>query len=119
VGQIEVETVTLEQLAARYGNPAFVKIDVEGLDDRVLLGMSFKPSALSFEFNRLLPAVAQRCMDAPVISSGYEFNFQEGDQMSYVSPTWFEREEFASRLDELAGSGQWGDVVARLRGSAT
>jgi FkbM family methyltransferase len=111
--QIEVESVTLDQLAERHGIPNFVKIDVEGFDDRAMFGMSFRPSALSFEFNRLLPAVAHRCLDAPAISSGYEFNFQEGDEMRYLSPTWFERMEFAERLDSLVGSIQWGDVIAR------
>ena len=118
VGEVEVETVTLDQVAERHGIPHFVKIDVEGFDDRALFGMSFRPSMLSFEFNRLLPAVAQRCLGAPVLSSGYEFNFQEGEEMRYVSPIWFERPEFAVRLENLAGSIRWGDVFARLKGSA-
>lgn len=115
--QIEVDCITLDQLAERHGVPHFVKIDVEGLDDRVMWGMSFKPAGLTFEFNRLLSSIAWRCMDAPAISSGYEFNFQEWGEMRCVSPVWFERAEFMERLEGFVGSNQSGDVVARLKKS--
>jgi FkbM family methyltransferase len=113
--QIDVPAVTLDQLAERHGVPDFVKIDVEGFDDRVLLGMSFKPAALSFELNRRLPAVARRCLDAPAIASDYEFNFQDSSQMRCMSPRWLGRIEFAERLQSFLGSNEYGDVIARLK----
>jgi FkbM family methyltransferase len=78
--QIQVEAVTLDQLALRHGIPRLVKIDVEGFDDRVIRGMSFKPAALTFEFNRILPAVAISCLAAPALADGYEFNFIKGGE---------------------------------------
>jgi len=106
---IEVDVVTLDQLAARYGVPAFVKIDVEGFDDHVLRGMSFQPRALSFEFNREVPQVAQRCFEAPVLATGYEFNYTYGTKLS--SGQWMDAKELRSQI--FKGEKYFGDVVAR------
>jgi FkbM family methyltransferase len=112
-GEIEVEVTTLDRLAERYGVPAFVKIDVEGFDDHVVRGMSFKPATLTFEFNRLLPDAADRCLKAPTMSSDYEFNFVHGGKMQCVAPVWSMAEPFGKSLDTLAAKEQSGDVIAR------
>jgi FkbM family methyltransferase len=114
--EITVEKTTLDHLAARHGIPSVVKIDVEGFDDRVMSGMSFKPDVLTFEFNRLLPAIAVRCLESHVVASGYEFNFVRGVKMQCVAPMWLARKEFAERLNELVGDEPSGDVIARRVG---
>jgi hypothetical protein len=58
--ELEVDVVTLDQLADRYGIPTFVEIHAEGYDDHVLRGMAFRPPALSSEDNRLLPTAFKR-----------------------------------------------------------
>jgi FkbM family methyltransferase len=113
LASLEVDVITLDQLAQRYGNPAFVKIDAEGYDDHVLRGMSFKPRALCFEYNRLLPEVAARCFETPVLSSGYEFNFSRGFELKNVSEKWMSGPELCNRLSEFAASEEYGDVYAR------
>jgi FkbM family methyltransferase len=110
---VDVDVVTLDQLAGRYGIPAFVKIDAEGYDDHVLRGMSFQPKALTFEYAQILPQVASRCFETPVLSSGYEFNFSRGLGSSFASEAWLSAEELRTRLPEFAGSEVYGDVVAR------
>lgn len=60
--QTTVPTVTLDSLIARYGVPAFVKIDVEGGEDRVLAGLSQPLKALSFEVHAFDPAKASVCI---------------------------------------------------------
>jgi FkbM family methyltransferase len=110
---LEVNVVTLDQLAHRYGIPAFVKIDAEGYDDHVLKGMSFRPRALSFEYNRLLPEVAARCFETPALSSGYLFNFSRGLELKYVSDDWVSGEELCKRLSDLTADEEYGDVFAR------
>jgi FkbM family methyltransferase len=113
--EIKVECVTLDQLAKRHGNPKFVKIDVEGFDDRVMFGISFKPSALTFEFNRVLPAVAMNCLEAPVVREGYEFNVQNIGTFQYVSPVWLGRKEIIEKVESLVGPRESADIVARLK----
>ncbi len=48
---IEVETTTLDALIQEYGQPDYVKIDVEGFEKEVIAGLSKKVSLLSFECN--------------------------------------------------------------------
>ena len=111
---VEVDVVTIDQLAERYGIPAFVKIDAEGYDDHVLRGMSFRPRGLSFEYNRLLPEAAQRCFAAPVLSDGYEFNFSRGLDLEHVSESWLTGREMSKCLSIFVGDEEYGDVLARL-----
>jgi len=111
---VDVQIVRLDQLAKRYGIPAFVKIDAEGYDDRVLLGMSFRPRVLTFEYHsHVVRDVPVRCFQAPVLSSGYEFNFSRGLSLTYASEKWLGAKELQERLVEFAGDEVYGDVVAR------
>lgn len=110
---VDVDVVTLDQLADRYGIPAFVKIDAEGYDDHVLRGMSFRPRALTFEYAHILPEVAARCLATPVLSNGYVFNFSPGLALKYVSEDWMSGEEVLKRLSDSVGNEAYGDVVAR------
>ena len=48
--RIEVETTTVDRLIARFGVPAFIKIDVEGAEPDVLAGLTQAVPALSFEY---------------------------------------------------------------------
>jgi len=110
---VDVDVVTLDQVAQRYGAPAFVKIDAEGYDDHVLLGMSFRPKVLIFEYAHILPEVARRCFETPVLSGGYEFNFSRGLNLQYASERWMTGPELLDRLAEFVGEEAYGDVVAR------
>ncbi len=114
IGDIEVEVTTLDSTAAEYGVPALVKIDAEGFDDAVIRGMSFKPKIVSFELNLAFPQVAERCLEAPVLSSGYEFNFVRGTQMDLACSSWLDRNSMKSSLTGLlSGDVGSGDVIAR------
>lgn len=44
-----VETVTIDQLMSQYGEPCFVKVDVEGHEEAVLQGLTAKLPLVSFE----------------------------------------------------------------------
>jgi len=114
IGDIEVEVTTLDSTAHEYGVPSLVKIDVEGFDDAVIRGMSFKPRIVSFELNLAFPQVAERCLEAPLFSSGYEFNFVRGPQMDLACSSWLDRNSMKRSLTGLlSGDVGAGDVIAR------
>jgi len=46
-----VQTITLDSLIDSYGSPHYIKIDVEGYEEQVLLSLSKKVPVLSFEAN--------------------------------------------------------------------
>lgn len=108
-----VSVTTIDELASTYGEPIFIKIDVEGLDDQVLRGMSFLPPALSFEFNTTIPEVAQNCLNLPLIVGNYEFNLDEGLEPRLRLERWLDAAEMKHLL--TVQTCESGDVVARLR----
>ena len=119
IGTLDIEIITLDQLADRYGVPNFVKIDAEGYDDQVLRGMSFRPPALSLEFLRGIPSVAMRCLDAPGLAGDCEFNYVRALEMRLACESWVRADELRARLDALAGNEDHGNVLARRIGGST
>jgi FkbM family methyltransferase len=109
-----VPLTTLDALVARHGRPAFVKIDVEGFEDRVLRGLSFPVPALSFEFTTIQREVAwaslQRCAEL----GPYRFDATLGEDHRFVHGRWLEAGEIAQWLDALPAEANSGDIYAVL-----
>jgi FkbM family methyltransferase len=56
-------TTTLDALIEEFGKPKYIKIDVEGYEDKVLEGLSHKIDLISFEFVGGVTDKAIRCLD--------------------------------------------------------
>lgn len=110
---VTVPVKTLDMLAKSYGLPSFIKIDAEGYDDQVLAGMTFRPAALSFEFNRNAMDVAQRCLETPILMDGYLFNYTVGQLFSYRSENWLTGGEVFTMLEHYDLREEYGEVFAR------
>ena len=108
---VEVEVKTLDSLAAKYGVPAFVKIDVEGFEDHVLAGMSFRPNALSFEFHLALVNVALACLNH--LRDGYRFNYCLGLETKFRLASWVDASEIEKALVDVRTNEEYGDVYCR------
>ena len=113
--RVRVRTLTADALIARYGRPAFIKIDVEGGEPAVLDGLTMAVPALSFEY---LPGAideVRACVDRLWVLSGesrYEFNWSVGESYELASPEWLDGDGIVTALGTSARSG---DVYARLR----
>ena len=113
LGAIEVRVATLDSLSKKYGAPSFIKIDVEGFEDRVLAGMSFAPKALSFEFHFGLLNIATACLNSPVLRSGYLFNYIDGMEPKLRLENWAGATRIERILAEEKSHTEYGDVFCR------
>lgn len=115
---LTVPMTTLDALIATHGEPAFIKIDVEGYEREVLGGLSKQPStlrALSFEFTPERRSAAESCLDYCASLGEIECNYSEGESMTWALPKWVGPEALKSFLNRYAGNHQhFGDIYLRF-----
>ena len=86
---------TVSALAAKYGNPAAVKIDVEGYEPAVLEGMTSPPSYVTFEIHTWVPGKLPPCIARVGSLGDYRFNFREsGISNTLMLNNWLTGTEF-------------------------
>ena len=111
---ISVPCLTLDRLIAEHGRPAFIKIDVEGFEDRVLAGLSQSVPALSFEFTTIARDVAQRCLERLAALGPYRFDVALGESQRVEFGRWVNLDQMWACLRELPHEANSGDVYAVL-----
>jgi FkbM family methyltransferase len=111
---ITVRCVTLDGLIAAHGRPAFIKIDVEGFEDRALAGLSAPVPALSFEFTTITREVAGRCLDRLSALGAYRFDVALGESQQLQFERWVNPSEMRAYLEGLPHEANSGDVYAVL-----
>ena len=111
---IEVRVTTLDRLIANHGVPAFAKIDVEGLEDQVLDGLTTPMPALSFEFTTIQREIATRCVERLVDLGRYKFDVALGEsqQLTFGSPV--KASEMLAHIASLPHEANSGDIYAIL-----
>jgi FkbM family methyltransferase len=112
--ELTVPVVTLDSLVARYGAPKFIKIDVEGLEEDVLQGLSVQPPLLSFEFNTKFLGSALRCVQLLPGAAHSEFNFAVGEPHRLELTSWVDASQLSSALKQLESASGYGDVLVRM-----
>jgi FkbM family methyltransferase len=98
VGQKRVSTTSLERVIAEYGEPCFIKIDVEGAEVRVLRGLRRPVRLLSFEVN--LPEFREEGLECVALLKrlGPTSRFNYVRHAKLVLDRWVVADEFASVL---------------------
>ena len=73
--KIKVPITTLDKLILLYGQPKFIKIDVEGFELNVLKGLHHRINYICFEFVPEIIKIAIGCVDHLMfLNPNYEFN---------------------------------------------
>ena len=81
--KITVDISTLDELIIEFGDPKFIKIDVEGFEHEVLLGLTKKTGIISFEFASEFIEDAYKSIDY-LTSLGYsDFNYSLGERRKF------------------------------------
>jgi FkbM family methyltransferase len=112
--QIPVNVITLDQLIEQYGLPHFCKIDVEGLEDQVLAGLSYPLPAVSFEFISFERDRAGACIRRLQSLGAYRFNWSVRERLRLQAPGWLDAPAAEQMLHAAGSRIVSGDVYARL-----
>ena len=111
---VRVEATTIDRLIVEHGEPAFIKIDVEGLEDRVLVGLNRPVRVLSFEFTTLQKDVALRSLDRAGELGYRHFNMSLGESHAMALAETCSKDVMRKRLLDLPDAANSGDVYCFL-----
>jgi len=111
---VRVPMTTLDALIARQGEPAFVKIDVEGFEDEVLSGLTRPLPALSLEFTTIQRDVALRAIERLSRIGRYVFNAALGESQTLAHAEPLTAADIARWIESLPMTANSGDVYASL-----
>src|SRR5438552_5055310 len=96
-----VPTITLDDLISTYGSPFFIKIDVEGHEEKVLRGLRHPVPYLSFEVN--LPEFrleGLKCIELlNRLMPEARFNYVIESRSEIASPQWLDSRELSGVLE--------------------
>lgn len=110
-----VPVTTLDALIAEYGQPAFIKIDVEGYEYAVVKGLSRPIPALSFEFTPEVFDSTVRCIEHLSSLDTLHLNYSLGESMQLVLDKWVPASQLIDVLSEKRNDHRlFGDVYARF-----
>jgi FkbM family methyltransferase len=109
---VDVAATTLDALIAEHGEPAFVKLDMEGGEVAALRGLTMPVKGVSFEYLGSALDAAEACASHLAALAPYRFNWSAGESSRLGSDTWLDHGGLIAQLSATAAAGH-GDVYAR------
>lgn len=118
--EITVKVSTLRQAVARYGLPAFVKIDVEGFELQVMQGLGRPVPLLSFEYHLREESISQavECVRYLCSLGEVSVNFSPAEELRFMLSEWIPGERFGQvfpdEVRKLPGCNGYGDIFVKM-----
>ena len=81
--KIQIQITTLDNLIKKFGNPQYIKIDVEGYELNVLKGLTKKSGIISFEITSEFFSEAIKCLNYLKKLSYDSFTFSIGERKKF------------------------------------
>jgi FkbM family methyltransferase len=107
--------VTLDDLIHSYGEPAFIKIDVEGYELNVLRGLTRRVRCVSFEFHPERFDRAMECADYLCALGLSRFNVSLGETLRMLVESWIGRNDLPVLLKEsCVDADVYGEIYATI-----
>jgi FkbM family methyltransferase len=110
---VSVTITTLDNLIVQHGVPVFCKIDVEGMEQEVLKGLSVPLHSLSFEYIPAASEIALGCIDRLNQLGSYEYNWAVSEWPRLRSATWLGPKQMTAYLQRMRSTSRSGDIYAR------
>jgi FkbM family methyltransferase len=110
-----VKISTLDTLISKYGVPKFCKIDVEGFEAEVLMGLSQPIPIISFEYTvpeRLTEV--RNCINQLVRLGEFHCNYTLGEKMKFELNNWVSKEALLDQIQTISDSSEFGDIYLRF-----
>ncbi len=111
--QEKVELTTLDTLIKDFGLPEFCKIDVEGHEDKVILGLSQSIPLISFESTKEFFDKSRAVLSHLADIGQILVNFSSGESMQFVFKDWQSPAKLLNYLTNLKDPVWWGDIYVR------
>ncbi|MGE5804227.1 MAG: FkbM family methyltransferase [Ignavibacteria bacterium] len=111
-GAEKIKVTTLDKLFKQHGIPKFCKIDVEGYESEVFLGMKKPARFIALEFNKLLLNDTAKSLDILQSLGNRRYNFIKYEIMNLVLDKWIPVRKFRDQLDSFLNPDIWtGEII--------
>lgn len=114
-GKEEIDMVSLNNLIEKYGLPDFLKIDIEGYEEKAFSTLNYAIPCLSFEYLIKFPKRTMNCIYYLCALGDYEFNYSIGETMKLSLDHWCDGVKILQELQKADPNVIFGDVYCRLR----
>ena len=113
-GKTQIQITTLDNLIKKFGNPQYIKIDVEGYALNVLKGLSKKSGVISFEITSEFFSDAIKCLNYLKKLSYNSFSFSIGEQKKFFCD-WSDHKTIVNLIKKEIKKDKlfWADIYCK------
>ena len=112
---IMIEQITLDSIIDKFGNPAFIKIDVEGYESEVIKGLNKETKLISFEYT--VPEQIAKAIECikhiKNINKSVECNYSLGESMKFQLENWTSDTGMINLIQDEKFPTDVGDIYIR------